>query len=650
MILLKAAIYIRVSTVDQVEGYSPDAQVNTIKHYIQSRHNLHFAWEEHIYKDLAVSGADPIDQRPEFTRMVRNIELSMWDEKAFDVVIVYKLDRFARKLSVLLDIVDIFEKLEIDFISTQESIDTSTPFGKAMLGILWVFSELERDMIQERTKMGIMEWLQTGSWYRTRRYGYLKNNKTWEVEVIEDEANIIKFIFEKLVYEQLSITDICNYLKREKIQNPSTAMWWYGGKKSKYWPYQRSDKTVRQLLSDQIYIGKYYYGKQKTEYVDKKRNIQKAIALPFEEWTLSPIQHEPIISDEIFFMTQEILSNGKIKAKGTESYLLSGLLKCDCCKWDKDNERVAWVGNSSHSIRSYRCRWRDKSRYGYVCPTTSLNMESLDQLVMKEIKWLISDPKWLEKALKKADTIERHETMLREEIARNQRDIHTINQRIKNNKELYTDGEIDKKTYESRLNETEIKLKKYKQIQVKLHNLFEEWLKVEHQKRVFELLKSITFNIDMLFEDKVRCKKFLNMLIEEIIVFSEKNNDIVIPGRKKDWDTYIATTIMIKFRLPQDFLNGLYGLPDDPKNDDTPDNNGINNTKVWWTMWNPTNQQKWRSVIKNPKTNNIFNNIFDFTKLPDIGIIQHNLISRPIKISVSVAEIFSLIKRLAIIL
>ena len=71
--------------------------------------------------------------------------------RPFDAVIVYRIDRFARNLRVLLSVIDELSAYGVDFISANESIDTSTPFGKAMLGIIGVFAELERNSIQERT-------------------------------------------------------------------------------------------------------------------------------------------------------------------------------------------------------------------------------------------------------------------------------------------------------------------------------------------------------------------------------------------------------------------------------------------------------------------------------------------------------------------
>jgi DNA invertase Pin-like site-specific DNA recombinase len=84
-----------------------------IKNYIEARdRDLEFAGEHYVYMDLAVSGADPVNIRPEFSRLCDDAEYYQ-DERPFDIVIVYKLDRFARKLEVLLDVTRILDELRL---------------------------------------------------------------------------------------------------------------------------------------------------------------------------------------------------------------------------------------------------------------------------------------------------------------------------------------------------------------------------------------------------------------------------------------------------------------------------------------------------------------------------------------------------------
>ena len=144
---LRVALYLRVST-EQAEQYGIDLQLSALKGLIKSRGKLEngkpsmvLAGKQYIYKDEGMSGTLAMDDRPAFLQMKEDIEDSI--EKPFDIVAVYRIDRFARKLKILLDVIEFFEKHDIQFMSANESIDTSTPFGRAMLGIIGVIAELE---------------------------------------------------------------------------------------------------------------------------------------------------------------------------------------------------------------------------------------------------------------------------------------------------------------------------------------------------------------------------------------------------------------------------------------------------------------------------------------------------------------------------
>ena len=146
---LKVAFYIRVSTEEQVEKFGIPLQRNSLKSYISSKVKLNdgrdkmvLAGKKYVYIDKGVSGTTDVEERPEFSRLQSDILNAPEGNRPFDVVAVYKIDRFARKLKVLLDVIDFFDEKDIQFISVNESIDTSTPFGRAMLGIIGVIAEL----------------------------------------------------------------------------------------------------------------------------------------------------------------------------------------------------------------------------------------------------------------------------------------------------------------------------------------------------------------------------------------------------------------------------------------------------------------------------------------------------------------------------
>lgn len=138
---LKIAIYARVSTKN---GQDPEMQLAELREYIRNR-RWKIAGE---YVDRGISGAS--DSRPELNRLMADA-----NRRRFDVVAVWKFDRFARSVSHLLRALETFRALGIEFVSLSESIDTSTPTGKMVFTVLGAVAELERNLIGERVRAGI---------------------------------------------------------------------------------------------------------------------------------------------------------------------------------------------------------------------------------------------------------------------------------------------------------------------------------------------------------------------------------------------------------------------------------------------------------------------------------------------------------------
>lgn len=138
----KTACYVRVSTENQRENYSIDEQIARLQGFCRAKDLTIMK----IYNDAGYSGGHL--QRPALQQMLRHLD-------DFDVVVVYKLDRLSRsQKDTLLLIEDHFLSRGIDFISVCENFDTSSPLGRAMIGILSVFAQLEKEQITERFTMG----------------------------------------------------------------------------------------------------------------------------------------------------------------------------------------------------------------------------------------------------------------------------------------------------------------------------------------------------------------------------------------------------------------------------------------------------------------------------------------------------------------
>jgi DNA invertase Pin-like site-specific DNA recombinase len=138
----RVAIYARVSTT----GHGPDVSMQTreLRQFAEVR-GWTVAGE---YIDAGVSGAK--DSRPELNRLMADAH-----KRRFDVVCVWRFDRFARSVSHLLRALETFKALGIDFVSFSEQMDTSTPAGKMVFTVLGAVAELERSLIVERVRAGL---------------------------------------------------------------------------------------------------------------------------------------------------------------------------------------------------------------------------------------------------------------------------------------------------------------------------------------------------------------------------------------------------------------------------------------------------------------------------------------------------------------
>jgi DNA invertase Pin-like site-specific DNA recombinase len=138
----KVAIYARVSTINH--GQDVSLQTRELRQFAEAR-GWTVAGE---YIDAGVSGAKV--SRPELNRLMADAH-----KRRFDVVCVWRFDRFARSVSHLLRALETFKSLGIDFVSYSEQMDTSTPAGKMVFTVLGAVAELERSLIVERVRAGL---------------------------------------------------------------------------------------------------------------------------------------------------------------------------------------------------------------------------------------------------------------------------------------------------------------------------------------------------------------------------------------------------------------------------------------------------------------------------------------------------------------
>jgi DNA invertase Pin-like site-specific DNA recombinase len=139
---MRTALYARVSTNDK--GQDPEVQMREMREFCPRR-----GWQiADSYVDSGISGSK--ERRPQLDRLMADAR-----KRKFDAVLVYRFDRFARSMRQLVNALAEFQSLGIEFISLHEGVDTSTPNGRLVFGIMASIAEFERELIRDRVKSGI---------------------------------------------------------------------------------------------------------------------------------------------------------------------------------------------------------------------------------------------------------------------------------------------------------------------------------------------------------------------------------------------------------------------------------------------------------------------------------------------------------------
>lgn len=343
-----AALYIRVSTDAQFEeGYSVDAQKEMLEGYCKSKNIKNYDF----YIDGGFTGSNI--ERPEMQRLIEDVKSGKISH-----VIVYKLDRLSRSQKDTLYLIeDVFNPHNTDFVSLNENMDTSTPIGRAMLGIMSAFAQLERETIRERTRMGMKERVKNGLWMGGGRipfgYDYDKNKG---VLVPNKDAQTVRKVYD--LYLQGYSTD-----RIAKIVG------------LKY------DRLAMQILTRKTNAGYICYNGE--EYLG---------------------QHEPIISLETYQKTMDMIKERSIQRIATSNYLLTGLVYCGKCgakmryqKWGKYGVKL--VCYSQQKSKPYLIKDPD-------CDNEKVWADEVEDAVVKDLFKMSLEQNQNKKTEQTVDTID----------------------------------------------------------------------------------------------------------------------------------------------------------------------------------------------------------------------------------------------------
>ena len=328
------ALYLRVSTEAQAdEGYSLAAQAEKLEAYCRMKGIAAFQ----RYVDGGFSGSNLT--RPAITELVETIRAGRVER-----VVVYKLDRLSRSQKDTLYLIeDVFLPHGVDFVSINENIDTGSPYGRAMIGILSAFAQLERENIFLRTRMGMVERVKQGFWPGGGKipFGY-DYDADKGILVPNSDADTVREIYAR-------------YLEGQSTGRIAREL----GLKYEH--------LVRQILLREsntgviVYRGECYSGR-----------------------------HEPLVDKQTFERVKRRLLRSDKPRAAASNKLLTGLLVCGHCGAKMRYQK--WGGAGDKLV----CYSRDKSKPHLVhdadCPNRGVMARQVEEVVIRDLYQLAAQP------------------------------------------------------------------------------------------------------------------------------------------------------------------------------------------------------------------------------------------------------------------
>lgn len=300
-----AALYIRVST-DKQEELSPDSQQRLLLEYAKS-HGM-IVSKQHIYRENGISGRKA-DKRPQFQQM---IAAAKSQEHPFDVILLWKFSRFARNQEESIVYKSMLRnKCHVDVVSISEPL-VEGPFGGLIERIIEWMDEFYSIRLSGDVTRGMTENALRGAYQCRPPLGYRIPYHKAAPEIVPEEAEIVRMIFEKYVNERMSLFALTKYLNS------------LGLKTSRGKPFEK--RSLEYILQNPGYAGDIRW--------NRTINETKEIRNP-SEWIIRPGHHPAIVSKELFVKAQERYQSEyrpkNSKPAEVTKHWLSGLLKCPAC-------------------------------------------------------------------------------------------------------------------------------------------------------------------------------------------------------------------------------------------------------------------------------------------------------------------------------
>lgn len=506
-------IYTRVSTSMQVDGFSLDAQKDKLRKYAEFQ-ELTVAGE---YSDEGKSGKN-IEGRPEFQCMLGDIASGRDD---IEYVLVFKLSRFGRNAADVLNSLQLMQDYGVNLICVEDGIDSSKDSGKLMISVLSAVAEIERENILVQTMEGRKQKAREGKWNGGfAPYGYKLVDG--ELKIADDEAEIIRVIYDKFIHTTMGANAVARYLNRQgyvkkKRQNGTLDAF--------------TAHFVKIVLDNPIYCGKIAFGRRKTEKIQGSRNQYHVVKQ--DDYPIYEGIHDAIISEEDWLLAQEKRKKTGVKNEKVYSlehqHLLSGILRCPECGaalYGSVNRKRKKDGTFYRDYWYYACKHRLEYD-GHKCTyKKQIHQDKVNDAVIEVVRHIVQNSQFdfaIKEKLEASvnlETYEKEESSLKMQI----KQLTMAKERL--------GVQMDRLDYSDKYYE-----QKYGDMQTRMDSLYDEIAEVKvalesvqmqisgireqkiSQQRVLEFLELF----DIMYEEftEAEKKEFFNSFIKRIDIYPQ---------------------------------------------------------------------------------------------------------------------------------
>jgi DNA invertase Pin-like site-specific DNA recombinase len=346
----KGAIYIRVSTHEQLE-FSPDAQKSAIYKYAE-KNNIAID-VQHIFIDEGFSGRKA-EKRPQFMKMINYAKKK---PRPFDFILVHKFDRFSRNREDSVVYKSLLKKqYGIKVISITEQIEDDK-FSIILESMLEAMAEYYSLNLADEVRKGMTEKAKRGGFQGSPPYGYKVELKGKVPTIVENEAEVIRIIYDKFVNESMSYRQIATYLNDLSYRTKKGHLF--------------ESRAIKYILRNP-----FYYGEVRWNCRNNNKENNK------EDWIIAKGNHIPIIDKKLWESAKsrinklEKLTRVNTKLNTDYRHWLSGILKCPFCGGTMTYTKV------NHKYEYFRC---NKYLKGSCTKSNYIKVKTIEDALMKKI-------------------------------------------------------------------------------------------------------------------------------------------------------------------------------------------------------------------------------------------------------------------------